>query len=467
MRLLWFFLAISAIVGLAMGFEGYCLATGVARPFEGFVVAGSVLVLAGWSGAWALRRWHVAPLEEFARGLDRWAVGDLNTPLDKAAIDGLSSVALRYHRAQEEMLRLLIQREAETFKERVKIETTLQNIPDGLVLTNLAGEVLYINPSGMEILGFKPETGKGLREMIASPQLRARVHGIIEKHSVADVIELAAHKAGGSVPCFYKTRVTLLSNAAKEDIGVLLILRDVTWERKLDAMKEEFFQQVAHDLRAPLFAIQGYLRLIERSIHPDPHQKGYFDAITQSCEKLTLFIQDTLDAARMEAGQLKLNITSIDPLVLLQRGMNLFRPLAEEKGIRVEVNLAPEHPSAIDVDERLMERVLYNLLSNALKFTPRGGAITIEVSRAGPDQAELSVADTGPGIPPALRTQIFEKFSQIDTGAPRTGFGLGLNICHKIVKLHKGKIWVDSQPGMGSQFVVRIPVKQEIPAAGA
>jgi signal transduction histidine kinase len=218
---------------------------------------------------------------------------------------------------------------------------------------------------------------------------------------------------------------------------------------------------VAHDLRAPLFAMQGYLRLLEKSVHADAHQKGYFDAITKSCEKLTLFIQDTLDSARITAGQMKLVVAPVDPLILMQRAVALFRPMAEEKTIRLELAVPEDHPPSVDVDERLIERVFFNLMSNALKFTPRGGSIKVSMTQAGPNDIEFSVADTGPGVPQGLRTQIFEKFRQVDSAGSRSGFGLGLNICAKIIKLHRGIIWVDGEPGNGSRFTLRIPIRQQ------
>lgn len=343
------------------------------------------------------------------------------------------------------------------------METLFGALPDGLVITNLRGEVLFINPPAMDILGIKTEDlkapGRGLLEVTDGDKFRMPVQEILKNHTHSDTMELPAPRDPGA-RAFYKTTVKMFSLPGGADFGVLLLLRDVTSERRLDAMKEEFFQAVAHDLRAPLFAMQGYLRLLEKSLKPVGPQKGYFDAISQSCEKLTLFIQDTLDAARIETGQLILTVAPVDPRALLARVVKLFSPLAEEKGIRLELELSEGAPASLDADERLLERVFTNLLSNAMKFTPRGGSITVAMSQAGAGNAEFSVSDTGPGIPADQVTAIFEKFRQIDTGQAKTGFGLGLNICLKIVRLHQGTIWVDSELGLGSEFIFRIPIRQ-------
>lgn len=346
-------------------------------------------------------------------------------------------------------------------RERIKIETIFAHLPDGLVITNLRGQLLFVNPPAMRIFGIASSElkalGRGLLEPVDPDKLRMPVQDILKNHTHSEVVELPAG--------VFRTTVTMFSAPGGGDFGVLLMLRDVTGERRLSALKEEFFQAVAHDLRAPLFAMQGYLRLLEKSVKPEGNLKGYFDAITQSCEKLTLLIQDTLDSARLETGQLTLTAASFEPVALLQRVARLFTPIAEEKGIKIELQLASGAPKAIAADERLLERVFTNLLSNALKFTPRGGRISLEMTAAGADQVEFTVSDTGPGIPADQRTRVFEKFTQGEDGRSKGGFGLGLNICHKIVALHRGTIWIESEPGLGSQFVFRIPTRSKMEVA--
>lgn len=342
-------------------------------------------------------------------------------------------------------------------RQRREIETMIRHTPDGVLLANMRGEVVLINEPARQFLGVEGRSGL---ELAKDRPFREKLQGILEDHTRSDAFEVRVRKAGGEVTRFVRPTVSVFPSSDTGEMSVLVVLRDVTGEKRIDEVKDEFFQAVAHDLRAPLFAVQGYLRLLEKSILPDSRQKGYFDAISQSCEKLTLFIQDTLDAARIESGQLKLNVAPIDPKVLLRRAVALFRPVADEKAIRLDLKMADDAPAEIQVDERLMERVFYNLLSNALKFTPRDGAITLDFAQAGEHQVQMTVADTGPGIPEALKTQIFDKFRQLDSGQAKSGFGMGLNICHKIVKLHRGTIWVDSKPGQGSQFILRIPIKQ-------
>jgi signal transduction histidine kinase len=282
------------------------------------------------------------------------------------------------------------------------------------------------------------------------------VQDILKKHSAGGTVEF---RGSDDVVATYRTMVMMFNGAATGDFGVLVLLRDVTAESRLEALKEEFFQAAAHDLRAPLFAIQGYLRLLRKSMSPDERQTNYLDAIDHSCEKLTHLVKDALDSARLENGHLRLAPGRIDARALARRTATLFKPLANERGIALEARIANDAAPSFEADERLIERLLHNLVSNALKFTPRGGHVTIQAASLG-DHLELAVEDDGPGIPEGQRAAIFERFRQLESAGPKSGFGLGLSICAKIVKLHHGVIWVEPGPVCGSRFVARLPLSQ-------
>lgn len=420
-------------------------------------------------GAFLMAAWLRGDLVALDDGLERLARGDFGSPVGGGRRLGLGGTLRRFDEAMTGLRARLQTLEEKHALEKAKVETLVYNIPDGIVMTNLRGEVLYVNTPAMSMLGIRPEevaqANKGLFEIIRQDPLRRSVQNILEKHTHSEVVQVGIPGADGRGARFYHTSVTLFSSQDNKEHGVILMLRDVTLERELAAMKEDFFHSIAHDLRAPIFAVQGYLRLLEKSVRPDEKLRGYFDAIYQSCEKLTLFIQDILDTHRLEAGQLSLEVTSLEPLTFVQKIKKLYEPVADEKGISLEAVFPQDYPGAIEGDERLLERVFNNLISNALKFTPRGGRIRLCVTRAGPDHVEFSVADTGLGIPQEKKAMLFEKFHQIQGGQEGAGFGLGLNICRRIVHLHGGTIWVETQAEKGSEFIFRIPVKQKKNAA--
>ena len=431
---------------------------------------GALLALAALcvsqAAAYLAWRWFASPLRELERCLERWTRGDLSTPLDEKRLAGWRGLAGQFSKAQDDMKRALAEASAGQARERARLETLVERIPDSMVITNMRGEVQFLNAAAMPLFSATADDllpgGKGLLQPREVSRWRLRVQDVLKAHTSGGLMEIPG--PDGS-PRSFRTGVSMFTDPVNGDFGVLILLRDHTAEHKLEMLKEEFFQAAAHDLRAPLFAIQGYLRLLTKSIEPDDRQRNWIAAIDHSCERLTALVKDALDSARMESGQLKIEPHPIVASELLRRATRLFLPMAEERGLELETRLADNAPAQFTGDERLIDRLMHNLVSNAIKFTPKGGTVTVEASAAGSDRIELSVTDTGPGIPEAQRTAIFEKFRQLDSGSMHAGFGLGLSICAKIVKLHKGDIWVQPAKDGGAQFVVRLPLVQITEAA--
>ena len=445
------------------GLAGWWIGTHAGQPIALVAVLLSLFALAAsLLAAYLAWRWFVAPLRELERGLERWTRGDLSTPLDETRLSGWRRLAGQFTQAQDDMRRALDEANAGLLRERARLETLVERIPDALVITNLRGEVGFLNAAALPLFSASREDvmsgGKGLLQPRDPSKWRMRVQDVLKAHTSGGVMEMPA--AAGGPPTSFRTTVTMFTDPVTGDFGVLMLLRDQTSEKRIEAMKEEFFQAAAHDLRAPLFAVQGYLRLLKKSLEPDERQKNWLEAIDQSCERLTSLVKDALDAARIESGQLKLMPAAVQPVSILRRTVRLFQPMADEKGVRLETRLADGAPATFEADERLVERLIHNLVANAIKFTPRGGLVIVEACAAGPDRIEFVVTDTGPGIPEAQRAAVFEKFRQLDTDLPKSGFGLGLAICAKIIKLHKGEIWVQSAKTGGAQFVVRLPLVQ-------
>ncbi len=445
------------------GLAGWWIGTHAGQPVSLAAVALTAFSLcASLIAAYLAWRWFVAPLRELERGLERWTRGDLSTPLDESRLTGWRRLAAQFTQAQDDMRRALDEANAGLARERARLETLVERIPDAIVITNLRGEVMFLNAAALPIFAGSREDvmggGKGLLQPRDPSLWRLRVQDVLKAHTSGGIMELPS--ATGGPATSFRTTVTMFTDPVTGDFGVLMMLRDQTSEKRIDALKEEFFQAAAHDLRAPLFAVQGYLRLLKKSIEPDERQKNWLEAIDQSCERLTALVKDALDAARIESGQLKLLPAAVQPASILRRATRLFQPMADERGVTLETRLAAGAPAQFEADERLVERLIHNLVANAIKFTPRGGLVLIEAGAAGPDRVEFVVTDTGPGIPEAQRAAVFEKFRQLDTDLPKSGFGLGLAICAKIIKLHKGEIWVQPAKTGGAQFVVRLPLLQ-------
>jgi len=459
-RASWIMFAAGAI---PTGLAGWWIGTRAGQPVSlAAVLIASFALAASLASAYLAWRWFVAPLRELERGLERWTRGDLSTPLDETRLTGWRRLAGQFTRAQDDMRRALDEANAGLARERARLETLVERIPDALVITNLRGEVQFLNAASLPLFaasrGDMLGGAKGLLQPRDPSRWRLRVQDVLKAHTSGGVMEFP-NEAGGP-PMSFRTTVTMFTDPVSGDFGVLMMLRDQTSEKRIEELKEEFFQAAAHDLRAPLFAVQGYLRLLKKSIEPDVRQANWFEAIDQSCERLTALVKDALDSARIESGQLKLLPATVQTAVVLRRAARLFQPMADEKGVLLETRTIDGAPPSFEADERLVERLIHNLVANAIKFTPRGGRVLIEAGAAGADRIEFIVTDTGAGIPEAQRAAVFEKFRQLDSEMPKSGFGLGLAICAKIIKLHKGEIWVQSVKTGGAQFVARLPLVQ-------
>jgi signal transduction histidine kinase len=224
--------------------------------------------------------------------------------------------------------------------------------------------------------------------------------------------------------------------------------------------KSEFLANMSHELRTPLNAILGFSQVLRERLFGEinPKQEEYLDDILSSSNHLLSLINDVLDLSKVEAGQVKLEVGTFSLREALERGFVMVRERALDNGVKLELHPG-EDPGLVDGDERRIRQVIFNLLSNAVKFTPAGGSVAIASARVN-GEVQVSVTDTGPGIAPEDHARIFEEFQQTDIGLEqREGTGLGLALSKRLVELHGGRIWVESELGSGSRFVFTLPLK--------
>jgi two-component system, NtrC family, sensor kinase len=225
--------------------------------------------------------------------------------------------------------------------------------------------------------------------------------------------------------------------------------------------KSEFLANMSHELRTPLNAIIGFSQVLrQRLFGPvNAKQEEYLDDILSSGNHLLSLINDILDLSKVEAGQVELEVSTLSLREALERGVVMVRESATKRGLHLSLEPAPD-VDLVQGDERRLRQVIFNLLSNAVKFTPEGGSVVVASARVN-GHVQVSVTDTGPGVAPEDRERIFEEFQQTGVGAQqREGTGLGLALSKRLVELHGGRIWVESEPGHGSRFVFTLPIEQ-------
>ena len=232
--------------------------------------------------------------------------------------------------------------------------------------------------------------------------------------------------------------------------------------RELEATsrhKSEFLANMSHELRTPLNAIIGFSQVLREKMFGEINQKQqeYLDDILSSGNHLLSLINDVLDLSKVEAGQVELEVATFSLREALERGIVMVRERATQNGVQLALESDP-NVDLVEGDERRIRQVIFNLLSNAVKFTPAGGRVDVRYQQLN-GELRIFVADTGPGIAPEDHERIFDEFHQTDEGAQQhEGTGLGLALSKRLVELHGGHIWVDSELGKGSTFVFTMPM---------
>jgi signal transduction histidine kinase len=224
--------------------------------------------------------------------------------------------------------------------------------------------------------------------------------------------------------------------------------------------KSEFLANMSHELRTPLNAILGFAQVLRERMFGEINEKQeeYLDDILSSGHHLLSLINDVLDLSKVEAGQVKLVMAPFSLKKALERGVVVVRERASSDEVSVAIAADPD-ADIVEGDERRIQQVIFNLLSNAVKFTPAGGAVDVATARVN-GEVKVSVADTGPGIAPEDHERLFDEFQQADAGIEqREGTGLGLALSKRLVELHGGRIWVESELGKGSTFVFTLPAR--------
>jgi signal transduction histidine kinase len=237
--------------------------------------------------------------------------------------------------------------------------------------------------------------------------------------------------------------------------------------RELDRLKAEFVSVASHEIKTPLSVIRGYVTLLADGIYGEVNdqQKKTLEAVSAQTDRLTRLVHRLLDVSRFEAGGARLELREIELRSFFEELTEDFRVLAVQNGIEFPVRLSDDLPRTVVGDEDRLNEVLGNLLSNAFKFTAKGGTIRVDAAKCD-GGIQVEVEDTGVGIPPDKLPHVFEKFYQVDNDAqPRSvGSGLGLAIAREIVEAHGGTIGAESQVGRGTRFRVFLPERP--PAAG-
>jgi signal transduction histidine kinase/DNA-binding response OmpR family regulator len=314
------------------------------------------------------------------------------------------------------------------------------------------------------------------REKTARQQLQLRVHNLLEFAGRVQAGDLT-----GEAPAGEDDEMGQLTMAVNEMVRHLRIIleeersmRDNLEKsraeleeandklKELDLMKSEFLNTVSHELRTPLTSIKAFAEILLDNVGEDVEtQTEFLEIINKESDRLTRLINNLLDLSRIEAGRMKWDKERLDLYEVAETALMALRGSAEKKGLIVESELEEDLPTIGDKDK--LVQITTNLLGNAIKFTSEGGKITVRALRKDLMTARIEVTDSGVGIAPEFHESVFEKFSQVDNSETRDikGSGLGLPIARSIAEAHGGAIFVESEAGKGSTFIVELPIHLE------
>jgi len=255
----------------------------------------------------------------------------------------------------------------------------------------------------------------------------------------------------------WKTRIHLKGN---DEIKVLAdsFNQMVDNLENLEKMRRDFIANVSHELRTPMTSINGFIEGILDGTIPEDKQKYYLNIVKEEVKRLYRLVSDLLDIARMESGETKVNLTAFDICEVIRLSVIQLQQFIEDKNINFRANFEQESMH-VYADRDAIQRVMINLIHNAIKFTPEGGSISVSV-RDIKGKAEITVSDTGQGIPAEDLPFVFERFHKADKsrGKDKTGVGLGLYIVKNIIKAHNENITVESEYGKGTTFSLSLPL---------
>lgn len=339
--------------------------------------------------------------------------------------------------------------------EKGKLSAMVESLSDGVIMLDNETRVMVINPAAKQALRLSdPEPS--IFAVLEAFGTKLRLREIVAKANTSDrLIVVEEVNLGDRI---LKVFVIPVKDKLGNRIGTAALLHDISKEKELERLREDFTAMMVHELRTPLTAVRGASNALQKheAEFSKEKQREYLQMIEGSADQMIAIVNDLLDVAKIEAGKFQVNKEPTEMTEVIRLKTEEFRPLVQEKHLELTTDI-PQGKMTLEVDPTRIGQVLANLLSNAIKFTEQG---KVEVSlKESNREVVVAIRDTGPGIAEEDRGRLFSKFGQLEKKSTRTaqGTGLGLVIAKGIVEAHGGRIWLESEVGRGSTFFVGLP----------
>ncbi len=404
------------------------------------VKIGVVLSFLALIAAFLISRSISQPIRDLTAASERLAAGDFDTRVFLRRNDEFRELANTFNSMSREIKTAF----EGLNRQSAELKSIIDSLREGLIVINKRGAIVYCNESLKTIIGRESVAeGELYWEVLAQPEFME----LMEKARSDRLNPMEEVEIGGKAFLCSATRV-------KAEDEIVLVLHDITSMKELERIKRDLVSSVSHELRTPLTSIKGFAETLEEEV--DEKNRHYVEIIQRNTDRLINIVRDLLLLSQMDEAAAEIEVEQVDLKKLAENTVRIFDSQLKEKGLALKVEIEPDLP-AIPADPFKIEQILINLLDNAIKYTDRGEVRL--VLRREDRNIMIEVHDTGIGIPKNKLSRIFERFYVVDKSRSRKtgGTGLGLSIVKHIVLLHGGEITVESDPGQGSTFLIRLP----------
>jgi two-component system phosphate regulon sensor histidine kinase PhoR len=347
-------------------------------------------------------------------------------------------------------------------RERDHFRTVLEGMSEGVIALDLRHQITLINPAATQLLAHEIEALEGRAQ-------GERVTEVLPQPALLDLLEQASADKPAlgelTLPGPPERRVMVRVSRRRAAPGFVLVMHDVTELRQLETIQRDFVTNVSHELRTPVAVIMANSELLlATGFEDEARARSMLEGLNRNAERLSRLIGDLLDMARMESGKLTLTLEPVSVAEAVMAVLDTLEDRAEQRGQVLDAEI--ELDLRVWADAKALDQVLYNLVDNAIKYTPDGGKVLVraslvkdELAAGDESMVRIEVTDSGPGIPAEHRARVFERFYRVDQGRSRDmgGTGLGLAIVKHLCVAMGGRVGVRANEGTGSVFWVRLP----------
>ncbi|MGH9766969.1 MAG: ATP-binding protein [Blastocatellia bacterium] len=447
----------------AMAAKSEAAAGAARREFLFTLALAGALAVAGLALAVLLANGIMRPVRELTATAAKVAGGDLTAKARITSRDEIGILAAEFNRMAERIQQLRRSDLGKLIIAQQTTEAAIDSLFEPVIVTDGEGKVTRLNRAAESLFGARAEAiGKPIAEVTHDQRIAMAVsEALFAQRSVASESVAAAIpiSINGSEQSF-RLRTTPMRNEEGHLLGAVALLENITHLREIDRLKSEFVNTAAHHLQTPLLNLQMGLHCLitDSAGEMTDKQKDILYACREDSERLERLMRDLTDLSRIESGETAPRLAPVNIEGVIQSAVESFRLTAEAKDQSLKTDITPALP-LLNADSEQIKRVLDNLLSNAIRHTPRGGEIRITAAQR-EQYLAISVADTGHGIPPEYLPRLFNRFLSV-SGAQSGGTGLGLAISKRLIEAHGGQISAQSQAGLGTTITFTLPIAHE------